>query len=426
VTSTKINIPGEHPVRKLLGILPISLVLLSACGGGGGGSSSGGGGGGTTPQACTGTTVTNAQQVQNPVMLFPTNYNNGVIIELPPVPPAGLAGASGVVVFGIGTVANNMLAGAVQLKGNPSSGAISATLNGVTDPVSFLDSGSNGNFFTDSSITVCSNKQFYCPAATVNESAMLQGSDGTMAAADFSVANADTLFNTNKNFTAFNNLGGPNPTANSVDLGLPFFYGRNIFTGFAGSGGNPPPYFAYGSTQTIAAAGPPNVETLTVDAGPAALGAIATNTPFVTISICVPGTSTCQNVDHIEVDTGSVGLRLISSVLTSVKLPLTTNNGQPYGECIQFADGTSWGSLAKADIKLPVSGATAAGVNVQLIGDPSVGSPPASCTGTPENTVPTFGANGILGVGPFSTDCSDGSCGPGNQAANYYSCPVTQ
>lgn len=418
-------------MRKLLGILPISLVLLAGCGGSGSGSSSsGGGGGGGNTQACTAVTVTAAQQLQNPVMLLPKD-NNGVIVEMPAVGPTGAASVSGVLVLGIGTEANNGLAGATQLNGDPNTGSITATLNGTAYNMSFLDSGSNGNFFTDSNIPVCSNGQFYCPGAnTVNESATLQGSNGAMATADFSVADADTLFSANSSFTAFSNLAGPNPATatNSVDLGLPFFYGRNIFTGFANAAGSAPPFFAFGGTQAIAAAAA-NVEPLIVDSGPTGLtstGTIATNTPFVTISICQPGTSTCQSIDHIEVDTGSIGLRIISSVLTSVKLPLTTNGGQPYAECLQFADGTSWGSLATADIQLPTSGAKMSAVNVQLIGDPSVGSPPASCTGTPENTVPAFGANGILGVGPFPTDCADGNCSPGAQGANYYSCPVTQ
>lgn len=418
-------------MRKLLGILPISLVLLAGCGGGGSGSSSssggGGGGGGGNTQACTTVTVSAAQQLQNPVMLL-SKDNNGVIVELPPVGPTGAASVSGVLVLGIGTEANNGLAGATQLNGDPNTGSITATLNGTAYNMSFLDSGSNGNFFTDSSIPVCSDAQFYCPGAnTVNESATLQGSNGAMATADFSVADADTLFSANPSFTAFSNLAGPNPATDTsaVDLGLPFFYGRNIFTGFANTAGTTPPFFAFGGTQTIATAAP-NVEPLIVDAGPTDLQATATNTPFVTVTICQPGTSTCQSVDHIEVDTGSIGLRIISSVLTSVKLPLTTNSGQPYAECLQFADGTSWGSVATADIQLPTSGAKMSGVTVQLIGDPSVGSPPASCTGTPENTVPTFGAHGILGVGPFATDCADGNCSPGPQGANYYSCPVTQ
>jgi len=408
-------------VRKLLGILPISLVLLGGCGGGGGGGSSGGGGGGT-PQACTAVSMTAAQQLQNPVTLFAAN-NNGVIVELPTVPPAGAASASGSLVFGI---ANTDLTGNTQLEGHADSGAISATLNGMTYS-SFLDSGSNANFFPDTSLTVCKdNANFYCSNA--NESATLQGQNNLTLPAPFAVADADTLFQVN--FTAYNNLAGPNPTnaahpTASVDLGLSFFYGRNILIGFETLSGSPPPFFAYGAPQTIATPGPPNVEPLKVDAGPAALPAIATNTPFVSISICQPGTSTCQTVDHIEVDTGSVGLRLISSVLTSVKLPLTTNGGQPYAECLQFADGTSWGSLATADIKFPVSGKTASNVTVHLIGDPSVGSPPTTCTGTTENTVGTFGANGILGVGPFATDCSNGTCPATSTGATYYSCPVT-
>ena len=413
-------------MRKLLGILPISLVLLGGCGGGGGSSSSGGG----TPQACTGTTVSVTQQLQNPVMHFPAPNTNGVIVELPPIGPNGALSAPGALVFGIDTATNNnsrAASAATTLVGDANSGSITATLNaGTPQTMSFLDSGSNGNFFTDSSLTLCADKQFYCPANVVNEAATLQSPvTNTMLAVNFSVVSAETLFNANQTFTAFNNLAGPNPTANSVDLGLPFFYGRNIFTGFS-DGSNGTPYIAIGGgTQTIATAGPPNVEPLIVDKGPTGLMGIATNTPFVSIKICAPGTTTCQTVDHIEVDTGSIGLRIISSVLTSVKLPLMTNNGQPYAECLQFADGTSWGSLATADIQMPQSGAAATGVNVQLIGDPSVGSPPASCTGIPENDVPTFGANGILGVGPFATDCSDGSCAPGPQGANYYSCPVT-
>ena len=82
-----------------------------------------------------------------------------------------------------------------------------------------------------------------CPASTVNESATLQGTDGTMLAAEFSVANANALFS-NLSFTAFSDLGGPNPDGTSLDLGLSFFYGRNVFTGLE----NPTvsaPYFAY-------------------------------------------------------------------------------------------------------------------------------------------------------------------------------------
>ena len=64
--------------------------------------------------------------------------------------------------------------------------------------------------------------------------------------------------------------------------------------------------------QVIASPGPPNVEPIYVDAGPAALSVRAVNIPYVTLTICQPGTTTCQTIDHIEVDTGSSGLRILS------------------------------------------------------------------------------------------------------------------
>jgi Protein of unknown function (DUF3443) len=190
--------------------------------------------------------------------------------------------------------------------------------------------------------------------------------------------------------------------------------------GGGGSGGPTPP-----PTHTISSAGGPNAEPLVIDAGPTGLPQPSANTAFVSVNVCVPGTSTCQLIDHIEVDTGSIGLRLIASVVTGVTLPALTDGTNPLGECLQFADGTSWGSLAVADVQMPVSGEKAANVNVQLITPSSgtVGTPPAACTGTAENTVATFGANGILGVGPFTDDCNDaGLCTPG-ASASYYSCP---
>jgi hypothetical protein len=181
-----------------------------------------------------------------------------------------------------------------------------------------------------------------------------------------------------------------------------------------------------GGNQTIAAPGPPNVESLVVDAGPAGLPAPAVNTAFVSVEVCIPQSATCQTIDHVEVDTGSIGLRLLSSVVNTVTLPPLTAGGDQLAECLQFADNTEvYGALATADVVMPVSGEKASGVIVQLIGAASAGNPPAACTGTANNTVALFGANGILGVGPFINDCNtNGTCAPGTQSANYYSCPT--
>ena len=77
-----------------------------------------------------------------------------------------------------------------------------------------------------------------------------------------------------------------------------------------------------GGSGTTAAAGDPvpptlNSVALTVDGGPAgATGAI--NHAYVTVKVCVPGSQTqCASIDHVLLDTGSWGLRLVRSVLAA-------------------------------------------------------------------------------------------------------------
>ena len=219
-----------------------------------------------------------------------------------------------------------------------------------------------------------------------------------------------------------------------------------LLAGCGGSGtshGGPPPPPPPPPTQVIATPGPPNAETLVVDEGPTALTVPAVNTAFVSIKVCMPdGTfSSCQTIDHIEIDTGSIGLRII----TGLPQPLNPSAGQltlalppvadpnnvsnVLAECLQFADGYSYGSVNKADIYLPVSHESATNVYIHVIGAASAGNPAnasPSCVPKPplitENTVPSFGANGILGVGPFINDCNSfGDC-TGGGSAIYYGC----
>jgi len=152
------------------------------------------------------------------------------------------------------------------------------------------------------------------------------------------------------------------------------------------------------------------------------------NVPFTTVTVCVPGTNTCQSIDHIMIDTGSSGLRLMSSVLYGgLTLPAISVGGLPLRECVQFADGYSWGSVHSADVR--IAGERAASIPVQVIGDSSADTVPTTCLGTsgtlgPLNDVVSFGANGVLGVGLFAQDC-----GPycASVAANtfYYTCATT-
>jgi Protein of unknown function (DUF3443) len=179
-----------------------------------------------------------------------------------------------------------------------------------------------------------------------------------------------------------------------------------------------------GSSASVAPApAPSNVVSVVVDGGP---NNNSVNTVFTTVTVCVPGSTTsCQTIDHIQVDTGSNGLRLLAPVLT-LSLPVTTApDGNSLVECTQFVDGYSWGPIALADIQ--VGEEAASSVPVQVIGSSTFAvDPKCSAIGNPEETVAAFGANGILGVGVFEQDCGPG-CAPSTTVDNsangfYYSC----
>jgi hypothetical protein len=199
-----------------------------------------------TPTSCIEAAVSATQQLPNPVNLFAKD-NNGVIVELPAISSSGAENPSGgVIVFGIGTESNNALGSATQLPADPNTGDLSAMLNGTSYPASYFDSGSNANFFNDSSLPDCPspNQGFYCPTSTTAEVATVEGTNDTTLTANFNVANADTLF-TNTSYTAFNDVGASafSSQGSSLDLGLPYFFGENIYLAFE-TASNTAPYFA--------------------------------------------------------------------------------------------------------------------------------------------------------------------------------------
>jgi hypothetical protein len=193
----------------------------------------------TSSANCVATTVPLASQVWNPISKFATD-NNGSILQLPSVASSGVASVTGSLIFGIDTESNNALGTATVLTVDPDTGNLTVNFLGQALSSSFLDSGSNGTFFTDSSLAQCTNaseKGFYCPPATQALSATITSNSGvTTGALNFSVANADALFTGgNGAFYVFNDLGGTNSLPQSFDFGLPFFLGRNVYTAIENS-----------------------------------------------------------------------------------------------------------------------------------------------------------------------------------------------
>ena len=144
------------------------------------------------------------------------------------------------------------------------------------------------------------------------------------------------------------------------------------------------------------------------------------NQPCTSVTLCVPGTTTCQVISDILVDTGSTGLRVFASAVT-LSLPAVTDaSSNPLAECAQFGTGTDWGPLVKASVVL--ASETAVTTSIQLI-NKSFATPSTACAHA-DTTPATTGFNGILGVGLFKHDCGTYCSG---YAANqmYFSCSGT-
>lgn len=182
-----------------------------------------------------------------------------------------------------------------------------------------------------------------------------------------------------------------------------------------------------------------NTTEIVVDSGPQSGFALGvTNLPYVTVTVCAPGSATqCATIDHVLLDTGSYGLRLLKSKVANLGLPSVpiaadANSGTPAGdaaECYAFVLGAVWGPLASADVL--IAGERADRINIQLIDDGTVPSPPVpqNCTQSAQgpllNSVSMLQANGILGVGVVSVDCGI-TCMTNTYAGGYivyYSCP---
>lgn len=191
-------------------------------------------------------------------------------------------------------------------------------------------------------------------------------------------------------------------------------------------------------TPTPTPAAIANTATVTLDGGPAALntgsdGYTAFNEPYVTITICAPGSTTnCQTIDHIILDTGSVGMRIIQPVLNAsllAALPAETDAaGNGVGECYQYVNSYAFGSVRTVDFQ--IAGEKVASMPFQAIGDTGTyATIPAGCSaggGTDIATVKDFGTNGIIGIGTTTTDCgSYCTANGGSAAAIYYDCPAT-
>ena len=141
------------------------------------------------------------------------------------------------------------------------------------------------------------------------------------------------------------------------------------------------------------------------------------NEPCASVQICVPGTTQCQTIPDVLIDTGSIGLRLFSSAVTLTLPSRNTADGKQLAQCAQFGTGSTWGSVVAADVIL--GGEPAVTSTIQLV-DKSYGQVPQGCSSA-DSDPKKMGYNGILGLGYFKQDCGD-VCATVAGNGEYFKC----
>src|ERR1700731_1077870 len=76
------------------------------------------------------------------------------------------------------------------------------------------------------------------------------------------------------------------------------------------------------------------------------------NGPFTAVTICQSGTTACETISGILIDTGPFGLRIFGQANHLTLATETAPNGDKIVECVPFGTLSTWGRVAYADVKL--------------------------------------------------------------------------
>lgn len=174
--------------------------------------------------SCVGTLVPKDSQIANPIALF-ANDNNGYVISIPPVGSNGTTSTTGLLTFGLGTNANNLL-GQAQIYRTDSFGRLYQFINGIGF-FTRIDTGNPAIDMQDASLPLCGI--IYCPPNMVSKTATIVALDRvTQGTATFNVSNPLGL-------PAGTVLANAALTSANTTLGLPFFFGRRFASAIDGA-----------------------------------------------------------------------------------------------------------------------------------------------------------------------------------------------
>jgi hypothetical protein len=198
-----------------------------------------------------------------------------------------------------------------------------------------------------------------------------------------------------------------------------------LFTGCGGGGGGGSGGSSNSRDVTIPIPEGGNVLLVTVNGSLCSKSNSYLNKPCVSVTVCgTDGTSTCQTITDILLDTGSSGLRIFKQALNNdLSFEQVTLEGSSLAECVQYGDGSShWGPIQMAAVKLGDEPEVL--IPIQVI-DAGFGSRDTGvCTGAEESPEKAM-FNGILGIGYWVQDCGL-ACRDNGDIGWYYLCDESQ
>jgi hypothetical protein len=181
----------------------------------------------TGANACFNTRMTVNKEVINPVAAFSSD-NNGTIIRLPKLPAGGQASVTGELIFGIGTQSNNALPSNVNVLALDEYGEFTTQYQGQAFTWSAIDSGTNGFAFQDDSIPTTSG--WYTPLTALNLAATMEATNGNGTPVNVPFTIDSVVRMSTNGYAAYDNVGWYQSSSKMFMWGLPFFYGRSVYT----------------------------------------------------------------------------------------------------------------------------------------------------------------------------------------------------
>jgi hypothetical protein len=157
------------------------------------------------------------------------------------------------------------------------------------------------------------------------------------------------------------------------------------------------------------------------------------NRPFVSVTVCTPGTADCRTIDRILVNTSSTGLILMASAIDpALSLPqLRDASGRATARCLLYGtsnsagkyEAVSWSAVRKADLKL--ADMVAPSLSVEVMNDDAIPSIPDICRNAGISTLTDLGYNGMLGLRGLDADCGASCAAQVHAVPRYYGCDAT-